>query len=529
MSPPDPLDETPAAWRRDAMAAVLEAVAGLRNGRALVALMGCLFIGVLVSGLAGRMGVAGAVIGALAFLLASATGANAAGVLQLDQARGTPLRSLTDALVYGLICIPKVLGLGLVLLAVEFALLVALALVFVVCKLPLVGPLLYLIAFPLAVVAAGVTLFGLFLCFLIALPAIWEGRSVMRAIAQAGAVARARPVETLLLLALLTLLCMAVGIFIGAILGAGLVPVVALSAALLGEGGLSGFESLLTIAQGYGGAAYMVAALLGGGLLWALAVALIGQVYLRGVDIIYLRVTEGLDVDAAEAALANRLGDARRRAAALGDRARAAAAPERDPAPPAFTAPVPASFASSDRAGAAATSAARRGDEDAQAAQADAAGAPAQGAVHGAAESTQPGAETSPVATETRAVGAEESAVTGETKAVAAQESAVAAEARAVAAQDNAVAVAGNAAAVEKSSVAVATEGPTGSPASAPAASAAGVATSAHAEPAIAAPPAVTSPRPSAPPVAAAISCPKCAARCAARDVFCGVCGQRLR
>jgi hypothetical protein len=348
MSLPDPIEASPAPWRQDAMAAVLEAVAGLRNRRALLALMSCLFIGVLVSGLAGRMGFAGAVFGAIAFLVAAATGVNAAGLLQLDGARGAPLRSITDALVYGVMCIPKVLALALILLAVEFALLVGVALVFVICKLPLVGPLLYLVAFPIAVVVAGLTLFGLFLCFVIALPALWDGRSVLRAIAQAGAVAHARPIETLLLLALLALLCVAVGVFIGAIIGAGLVPAVALSAALLGEGGLSGFESLLTIAQGYGGATYMVAALLGGGLLWALAVALIGQVYLRGLNIIYLRVTEGLDVDGAEAALANRLGDARRRAAALGDRARAAAVPDRNPAPPAFTAPTPASFAPPD-------------------------------------------------------------------------------------------------------------------------------------------------------------------------------------
>jgi len=365
MNVPDSPAATASPWRRDAMAGLLEAVAGLRNARALVALMGCLFVGVLISGLASRIGVAGALLGALAFLLAAATGVNAAGLLQLDSARGLPLRGLADALVDGLKCIPKVIGLGLVLVAVEFALFVALALVFVICKLPLIGPLLYLVAFPLAVVAAGITFFGLFLCFVIALPALWEGRTVMRAIAQAGAVARARPVETLLLLALLALLCAAIGAFIGAILAAGLVPAVALSAALLGEGGLSGFESMLTIAQGYGGAAYMVAALLGGGLLWALAVALIGQVYLRGLGIIYLRVTEGLDVDAAEAALANRLGDAKRRAAALGDRARSAAVPERDPAPPTFTAPTPASFAPPSRPAAASTDAAPPADSEA--------------------------------------------------------------------------------------------------------------------------------------------------------------------
>jgi hypothetical protein len=57
----------------------------------------------------------------------------------------------------------------------------------------------------------------------------------LRAIAQALAIARARPIETLLLLAVLAL-CMAVGIFIGALLAAGLVPALGLSASICPTG-----------------------------------------------------------------------------------------------------------------------------------------------------------------------------------------------------------------------------------------------------------------------------------------------------
>ena len=59
-------------------------------------------------------------------------------------------------------------------------------------------------------------------------------------------------------------------------------------------------------------------------MLWAVATSLINQVYLLGLCLVYLRVTEGLDPAAAEAALHGGLEEARRRAAELGEKARAA-------------------------------------------------------------------------------------------------------------------------------------------------------------------------------------------------------------
>lgn len=327
-----------------AFASVFQAVGGLRNRRALLALLGCLFGGVLVSALASRMGSLGVVLVPLIFLVAVGTGVNAAGVLLMDQARGVASRGIVDALAYGLMCIPKLIVLGLALLLVEIAVFIVLALVFLICKIPFLGPLLYVVVFPVSVVVVGLTLFGLFLCMVLALPAIWEGLTIMRAIAQTLAIARTRLIESLLLLASVGLLCMVVGFIVFGILGAGLVPTLGLSGSILGGGGLGGLESLAGMVQGYGGGGYAIAAMVGGGLLWALAATLIGQVYLLGLNIVYLRVTEGLDPSATEAALRRGLDDAKRRSAELGERARAAATRERDPAPQAWTAaaPVPA-------------------------------------------------------------------------------------------------------------------------------------------------------------------------------------------
>ena len=95
---------------------------------------------------------------------------------------------------------------------------------------------------------------------------------------------------------MLVLLCAAVAAVIGAILGAGLVPAVGLSAAILGDR-VGSYETMLAITQGYGGASHVIAALLGGGLLWAFAVSLIAQVYLRGLVMLHQRASEGLDAE----------------------------------------------------------------------------------------------------------------------------------------------------------------------------------------------------------------------------------------
>jgi len=80
--------------------------------------------------------------------------------------------------------------------------------------------------------------------------------------------------------------------------------------------------------------------MLGGGVLWAVAATLVAQVYLLGLCIVYLRVTEGLDLSATEAALRQKLEEARSRAGDLGEKARAAASRATAPPPPSPAAPA---------------------------------------------------------------------------------------------------------------------------------------------------------------------------------------------
>jgi hypothetical protein len=219
--------------------------------------------------------------------------------------------------------------LGLAFFAVSIVVFIAIALVFMVCKIPFLGPILYVVAFPVAVLVAGLTLTALFLCMVLSLPAIWEGSSIGRALTQTFAIARSRLIEALLLLTVVGVLCFAVGVIAFSVIGFGLLPTAGMSASILGigsMGAMSGIEgggigALAGMMQGLGGG-YVIAGGIGFGVLWAIAMALVGQVYLQGLNLVYLRVTEGLDIGAAEAALQRGLNEARERSAELAAKAK---------------------------------------------------------------------------------------------------------------------------------------------------------------------------------------------------------------
>ena len=66
--------------------------------------------------MAARMGFFFVFLGGLRLFVAGTPGVNAAGLRLMDQATGVPARSLPGAVMDGLLCIPKFIALGLVLL-----------------------------------------------------------------------------------------------------------------------------------------------------------------------------------------------------------------------------------------------------------------------------------------------------------------------------------------------------------------------------------------------------------------------------
>lgn len=302
-----PASAPPTGLPSGAVTSLFQALRGLHNTRAITAMLGCLVAGVLVAGvcslLAARLGAAMALLGALALLMGAATGVNAAGMLLMDQARGLPARALAGAVRSGLACVPKVIALGLGLFLIAVAMFLAIALAYFICKIPYLGPLLFVAVFPLSVLAAGVTLCGLFLCMVLSLPALWEGQPIVSAITQALGVARTRLVETMLLGGVVGVLSVAVGVIVFGVLATGLMPTLGLSAAILGS---DGFGNVAAIAQGgteFGhggggvagaGGSHAAAAAIGGGVLWSLAASLVAMVSLLGLNLVYLRVTDAL-------------------------------------------------------------------------------------------------------------------------------------------------------------------------------------------------------------------------------------------
>ena len=357
----------PAGISANAMSSLFGAINGLRNTRALTAMMACTVGGVVVALLMTVLLGAGigSLLGALIWIVAAGTGLNAAGALHMDHARGISPRSTVDALVHGLLCLPKLIALAILLFLVELAVFLVIAIVLFICKIPFLGPVLFAVAFPVSVVVAGITVLGLFLCLVLSLPAIWQGATIMRALSQTLAIARSRIVESILLLAVVWLLSFVVALIVFGVLLAGLMPTIGMSAGIVGFGG--GFGSMMggglggighMGGMGGGGGGHAIAGMLGGGVLYAVAATLVAQVYLLGLCLVYLRVTEGLDLSATEAALRQKLDEARSRASDLGDKARAAAnraaapspapvappagaQPAYPPAPPAYTPPAP--------------------------------------------------------------------------------------------------------------------------------------------------------------------------------------------
>ena len=90
-------EAAPAGLSGHAFSSLFQAITGLRNRRALVAMLGCMFVGVIVGGLlvamTGSLGVFAGLLATVVWIVAIGTGVNAAGLLQMDHARGISPRS----------------------------------------------------------------------------------------------------------------------------------------------------------------------------------------------------------------------------------------------------------------------------------------------------------------------------------------------------------------------------------------------------------------------------------------------------
>lgn len=291
----------------DALNRVLASVDAVRNAPALGVLLATFSLAGLLMAMArsalAREALIWAVLEGGAALTVAFYGGNAVGLLAMDQAAGRPLRPAGTAVRDALSTAHRLL---LVLLAVVSAAAVALALLgglLALARLPLLGAPLFGLALPVAVIGSGTALLaGMAVVGPLSGPAIWSGMGVGDTLRLLLRLVRRRLVFVALLVAAASLLAGAVGVLTTFVVfgGARLVSVMAPLAAgielpadqlMAGVYGL-GPRSLSAVAPPVLQSAHGVAALVGGGVVFVLALVLPGLVYLRAICAVLLSLTE---------------------------------------------------------------------------------------------------------------------------------------------------------------------------------------------------------------------------------------------
>lgn len=315
-------------------ASVLDSLDAMRNWRAALLMLATFVAAGLVLALGAALGALAGILTLLFSLLALAVvfyGANAVGMMMMDEANGQPSRPVLDAVTGAMLTAHRLVLVGLIVLGIYLLALLAFALVLLLCKIPGIGPLLYTVVFPAGVLMFGVAWFAVPTVIVpLSAPAVWNGAGVMACVSQVLAVARKRLLLVFLLMVAVGLIAAVVGLLIGSVLGAGVLVTGGLSASVLGgrAGGVEGmFGGMMGGSPGMGamGGGYATAAMVGGGVLFAAAFTLPALVYLRGACTVYLRAIDGLDLEAEQAALNERLAAARARAREMQTQAQAKA------------------------------------------------------------------------------------------------------------------------------------------------------------------------------------------------------------
>lgn len=290
-----------------ALARVLASIDAPRNLRALYALLAGFCTGGLLLAMArSALGREETLLSAVWLGLALAVaffGVNATGLMLMDQARGLPVRDPQDALADALRIGHRVLLALLACVAVAGLAVLLLAGLLWATRLPLVGAPLLALVLPIGVLLLGGISFVLVvLVGPLAGPAVWAGRRSRGVLGFLRSHLRHGLPETALLMAtvyLMVALATAAVSFVVvsgsqlmaglAILGAGVeLPARQLLAGVMGLGPRGLGASGVPLQGGNLG----LAALIGGGVVFALALVLPTLVWLRGCCAVYLALTE---------------------------------------------------------------------------------------------------------------------------------------------------------------------------------------------------------------------------------------------
>ncbi|WP_354682562.1 zinc ribbon domain-containing protein [Cupriavidus necator] len=321
--------------------ALLRAAEAITNWRALAM---CAIAGVatLIAGMLTTYTIAHSfflgLVSGLVTLGVMLVGYSAVGITLMRQAQGHTI-GFVDAMLQAVFTAHRFLGVGILLLLGYLAVLLAGLLIFLLCKIPGLGPLLYAFAFPVVAVVIGATFAGLwYVGYPLAAPAIWEGNSAVQTVARLIQISRHRLLQVIVNMFLLLVLVAVLSIVVFGILGYGALISTSLSSAV----GASPMSALLSMFSGfmgpfgrsYGGGfgrgdmaalqdgiAYASSFGFGAGLLLMIALVIPFLTFINGTCLIYLQTVNGMDFSDSEAMLKERMAQARRQAEQARDRA----------------------------------------------------------------------------------------------------------------------------------------------------------------------------------------------------------------
>jgi hypothetical protein len=252
----------------------------------------------------------------VAGLLVYVIGYNAGGFMLMDTAKGYEQRSIADALVSGVMMVPKLLVAFLIQILILVALAIVIAVLALICKIPGIGAFLYTFVLPTSVVISGLILFGfMYAVAVLLLPSFWDGLGVMQAFARVWAVTTQRFLSTFINVVLLGLLVIVAGLLIFGILLSGTTFATMTTGAIIASGGgMNDISNIMMMLMQAGGAAdYMLAGGIGLGVLYLVAFMVPLAISVYGLCNIYLGACDGLDFSGAEQGLHGALSQAKQK------------------------------------------------------------------------------------------------------------------------------------------------------------------------------------------------------------------------
>lgn len=277
----------------------------------------CLLLGVyFVAASPGNFGRVMLFICWVQYVLIAGTGFSATGIMLLDRARIAPARSTSDAIVFGLFCFLKSCVIGIALgVALLLVALVA-ALIFFLCKIPGLGPVLLFFVHPILVVTVGSLAFLAAIFGVLVAPSLWDGVTITQAVAKTIVILKERAVVAVLYLLAMGLVTTVILGIIAAVILPGYFSMTGLAAGVIGinlPGGVGMLTNLpfalMFLIGGDNG--HILAVMLSTSVLALLSIATALQVQLMGLNLVYLGVSEGADRAGAERVAMQQLDQAK--------------------------------------------------------------------------------------------------------------------------------------------------------------------------------------------------------------------------